>query len=93
MSETPKMMEKKSAGARLRAAVVEERPLQIIGAINAYHARMAERVGYRALYVSGGGVAAGSLGVPDLGISALEGVQSGTQCKGPDKGRRRRLPH
>jgi methylisocitrate lyase len=74
MSETPKMMEKKSAGARLRAAVVEERPLQIIGAINAYHARMAERVGYRALYVSGGGVAAGSLGVPDLGISALEDV-------------------
>ena len=55
-------------------AVSEERPLQIIGAINAYHARMAERVGYRALYVSGGGVAAGSLGVPDLGISALEDV-------------------
>jgi methylisocitrate lyase len=56
----------------LRAAVEAERPLQIIGAINAYHARMAERVGYRALYLSGGGVAAGSLGVPDLGISELE---------------------
>src|SRR5271156_1156351 len=63
-----------TAGARLRAAVAEEHPLQVIGAINAYHARMAERVGYRALYVSGGGVAAGSLGVPDLGISALEDV-------------------
>src|SRR3954469_10246087 len=63
-----------TAGARLRQAIAEEHPLQIIGAINAYHARMAERVGYRALYVSGGGVAAGSLGVPDLGISALEDV-------------------
>lgn len=63
-----------SAGARLRAAVEAERPLQVIGVINAYHARMAERVGYRALYVSGGGVAAGSLGVPDLGISELEDV-------------------
>src|SRR5271163_3062396 len=63
-----------SAGARLRAAVEAERPLQLIGAINAYHARMAERVGYRALYLSGGGVAAGSLGMPDLGISELEDV-------------------
>lgn len=63
-----------SAGARLRAAVAAEHPLQIIGAINAYHARMAERVGYRALYLSGGGVAAGSLGVPDLGITELEDV-------------------
>jgi methylisocitrate lyase len=63
-----------SAGARLRAAVDEERPLQVIGTINAYHARMAERVGFRALYVSGGGVAAGSLGVPDLGITELEDV-------------------
>jgi len=62
------------AGASLRAAVSAERPLQMIGAINAYHARMAERVGYRALYLSGGGVAAGSLGVPDLGISELEDV-------------------
>src|SRR5271168_2598562 len=63
-----------SAGASLRAAVTTERPLQMIGAINAYHARMAERVGYRALYLSGGGVAAGSLGVPDLGISGLDDV-------------------
>lgn len=63
-----------SPGARLRAAVGAEQPLQVIGAINAYHARMAERVGFRALYVSGGGVAASSLGVPDLGISELEDV-------------------
>src|SRR6185437_16149299 len=67
-------MEHASAGARFRAAIQEERPLQIVGAINAYHARMAERSGYRALYVSGGGVAAGSLGLPDLGISTLEDV-------------------
>src|SRR5271154_3289488 len=63
-----------TAGKRLRAAVAAEQPLQMIGAINAYHARMAERVGYRALYLSGGGVAAGSLGGPDLGISGLEDV-------------------
>jgi methylisocitrate lyase len=63
-----------SAGARFRAALAEERPLQIIGAINAYHARMAERVGFRAIYLSGGGVAAGSLGLPDLGISGLDDV-------------------
>lgn len=63
-----------SAGAKLRAAVEQEHPLQIIGTINAYHARMAERVGYRAIYLSGGGVAAGSLGVPDLGISTLDDV-------------------
>ncbi|MBI2510020.1 MAG: methylisocitrate lyase [Betaproteobacteria bacterium] len=63
-----------SAGARFRAAVKAERPLQIVGAINAYHARLAERVGYRAIYLSGGGVAAGSLGVPDLGISGLDDV-------------------
>ena len=64
----------RSAGARFRAAVAAERPLQIIGTINAYHARLAERVGYRAIYLSGGGVAAGSLGVPDLGISTLDDV-------------------
>jgi len=63
-----------SAGARFRAAVTAESPLQVIGAINAYHARLAERTGYRALYVSGGGVAAGSLGLPDLGISTLDDV-------------------
>src|SRR5882672_11397091 len=64
----------RSAGARFRAAVAAERPLQIMGTINAYHARLAERVGYRAIYLSGGGVAAGSLGVPDLGISNLDDV-------------------
>src|SRR5262245_46716730 len=63
-----------SAGARFRAALAAERPLQIIGTINANHARMAERVGYRAIYLSGGGVAAGSLGLPDLGISGLDDV-------------------
>ncbi|MEO8344484.1 MAG: methylisocitrate lyase [Betaproteobacteria bacterium] len=63
-----------SAGARFRAAVATERPLQVIGAINAYTARMAERTGFKALYLSGGGVAANSLGMPDLGISTLEDV-------------------
>src|SRR6266699_1469938 len=63
-----------SAGARLRAAMKAEKPLQCVGAINAYHARLAERTGYRSIYLSGGGVAAGSLGLPDLGISNLEDV-------------------
>ncbi|HEV2577659.1 MAG TPA: methylisocitrate lyase [Acidobacteriaceae bacterium] len=63
-----------TAGTRLREAVSAEHPLQIVGAINAYHARMAERTGYRAVYLSGGGVAAGSLGMPDLGISTLDDV-------------------
>ena len=63
-----------SAGARFRAALEAERPLQIVGAINAYHARLAERTGYRAIYLSGGGVAAGSLGLPDLAISTLDDV-------------------
>ena len=63
-----------SAGARFRAAVQTEKPLQVIGTINAYHARLAQRVGYRAIYLSGGGVAAGSLGLPDLGISTLDDV-------------------
>lgn len=63
-----------SAGARFRAALSAEKPLQIIGAINAYHALLATQTGYKALYVSGGGVAAGSLGIPDLGISTLEDV-------------------
>lgn len=61
-------------GARFRFAVSEERPLQIVGAINAYTARMAQATGYKALYLSGGGVAANSLGMPDLGISSLEDV-------------------
>ncbi len=63
-----------SAGARFRAAMKAEKPLQCVGAINAYHARLAERTGYKAIYLSGGGVAAGSLGLPDLGISNLEDV-------------------
>jgi methylisocitrate lyase len=63
-----------SPGARFRQALKEEKPLQIIGTICAYHALMAKRVGYRAVYLSGGGVAAGSLGMPDLGISNLDDV-------------------
>jgi len=63
-----------SPGARFRAALAQERPLQIVGAINANHALMASRVGYRALYLSGGGVAAGSLGMPDLGLNTLDDV-------------------
>ncbi len=61
-------------GAAFRRAVDEEQPLQVIGAINAYTARMAEATGFRALYISGGGVAANSLGMPDLGISTMEDV-------------------
>ncbi len=61
-------------GARLRAALAAERPLQVVGTINAYTAKMAERIGHRAIYLSGGGLAANSLGVPDLGISHLEDV-------------------
>ncbi len=63
-----------TAGARFRAALKAEKPLQIIGAINAYHAMLATQSGFKALYLSGGGVAAGSLGLPDLGISTLEDV-------------------
>lgn len=63
-----------TAGARFRAALVAEKPLQIIGAINAYHAMLATQSGFKAIYLSGGGVAAGSLGLPDLGISGLEDV-------------------
>ena len=63
-----------SAGSRFREAVKAERPLQVIGTICANHALMAKRVGYKAIYLSGGGVAAGSLGMPDLGISGLEDV-------------------
>jgi methylisocitrate lyase len=65
---------KLTAGQKFRAALVEESPLQIIGAINANHALLAKRAGYRAIYLSGGGVAAGSLGLPDLGISGLDDV-------------------
>lgn len=63
-----------SAGARLRSALLQEQPLQMVGAINAYAARLAAATGFRALYLSGGGVAANSLGLPDLGISTLEDV-------------------
>jgi methylisocitrate lyase len=68
-SDTPK-----SAGARLRAAVKDEQPLQVVGTINAYVARMAQATGFKAIYLSGGGLAANSLGVPDLGISTLDDV-------------------
>ena len=72
------MTEKKSThispGSRFRDAVAAEKPLQVVGAITAYAARMAERTGFKALYLSGGGVAANSLGIPDLGISTMEDV-------------------
>jgi methylisocitrate lyase len=67
-------MTQETAGARFRAAVAEESPLQVMGAITAYAGLMAKRVGYKALYLSGGGVAANSLGMPDLGISTMEDV-------------------
>lgn len=63
-----------SAGRRFREALAQEKPLQVIGAINANHALLAKRAGFRAIYLSGGGVAAGSLGLPDLGISGLDDV-------------------
>jgi methylisocitrate lyase len=61
-------------GAKFRQALREEKPLQVVGAINAYHAILAKASGFKAIYVSGGGVAAASLGVPDLGISSLDDV-------------------
>jgi methylisocitrate lyase len=63
-----------SAGKAFRQAVAGEKPLQCVGAINAYHARLAEASGFKALYISGGGVAAGSCGIPDLGITTMEDV-------------------
>ncbi len=63
-----------SAGLKFRQAVAAHAPLQVVGTINAYTARMAERAGHKAIYLSGGGVAANSLGMPDLGISTLEDV-------------------
>ena len=68
------MQQPTTAGARFRAALQAEKPLQIIGAINAYHAMLATQSGFKAIYLSGGGVAAASLGLPDLGISTLEDV-------------------
>ena len=67
-------MSQLSAGAAFRKALAEEKPLQIIGAINANHALLAKRAGFKAIYLSGGGVAAGSLGLPDLGINTLDDV-------------------
>jgi methylisocitrate lyase len=69
MSETPV-----TAGARLREAIEAERPLQVVGTINAYAALLAERAGFRAIYLSGGGVANASFGLPDLGITTLNDV-------------------
>ena len=63
-----------SAGAAFRQAILDESPLQVVGAINANHALLARRAGFKAIYLSGGGVAAGSLGLPDLGISNLDDV-------------------
>jgi len=67
-------MANNSPGLRFRSAAGEEKPLQVVGTINAYAARLAERTGFKALYISGGGVAAGSLGIPDLGISTMDDV-------------------
>jgi methylisocitrate lyase len=67
-------MSKLSAGAAFRQAILDESPLQVVGAINANHALLAKRAGFKAIYLSGGGVAAGSLGLPDLGISNLDDV-------------------
>ncbi|OTG65953.1 methylisocitrate lyase [Acinetobacter silvestris] len=67
-------MSKSTAGQKFRDAVASEHPLQVVGAINANHALLAQRAGYKAIYLSGGGVAAGSLGLPDLGISNLDDV-------------------
>src|SRR5271156_7090204 len=68
------MSEIRTAGARLRAAVDEERPLQVVGTINAYTALLAQRAGFRALYLSGAGVANASFGLPDLGMTSLNDV-------------------
>jgi methylisocitrate lyase len=70
---TPQLLAQ-SPGAKFRAAVKDEQPLQVVGAITAYAALMAKRTGFKALYLSGGGVAANSLGMPDLGISTMEDV-------------------
>jgi len=67
-------MSTESPGLKFRQAIEKEKPLQCAGAINAYHARLAEATGFRSLYISGGGVAAGSCGIPDLGITTLEDV-------------------
>src|SRR6187455_2205320 len=68
------MTVKSTPGQRFRDAVAAEHPLQVVGTINANHALLAKRAGFKAIYLSGGGVAAGSLGLPDLGISGLDDV-------------------
>jgi len=68
------MSQQTSAGARFRQAIAEEKPLQVMGTVNAYAAMMAKQVGYRAIYLSGAGVANYSYGLPDLGITSLEDV-------------------
>src|ERR1700712_819450 len=68
------MTSRTTPGQRLRDAVASEHPLQVVGAINANHALLAQRAGFHAIYLSGGGVAAGSLGIPDLGITTLNDV-------------------
>ncbi|MES9830006.1 MAG: methylisocitrate lyase [Candidatus Thiodiazotropha sp.] len=68
------MTNQQNPGTRFRAAIEQEKPLQCVGAINAYHARLAEASGFQSLYISGGGVAAGSCGIPDLGITTMEDV-------------------
>jgi len=73
------MNDSPAPGARFRSALTLEKPLQVVGVINAYAARLAERTGFRALYLSGGGVAAGSLGIPDLGITTLDDVLTDTR--------------
>jgi len=72
--EIMRMTSQTSAGRRLRDALAIERPLQVVGAINAYAAMLAERVGYRSIYLSGAGVANASFGLPDLGITSLDDV-------------------
>src|SRR3990167_306240 len=69
----------RTPGQRFRDAVASEHPLQVVGTINANHALLAKRAGFKAIYLSGGGVAAGSLGVPDLGISGLDDVLTGVR--------------
>lgn len=73
------MTQSESAGARLRVAVEHERPLQVVGTINAYSALLAQRTGFRALYLSGAGVANASYGLPDLGITSLDNVLEDTR--------------
>src|SRR4051794_29126009 len=70
----PVMASHPSAGSRLRAAVEPERPLQVVGTINAYCAMLAQRAGFRAIYLSGAGVANASFGLPDLGVTTLNDV-------------------